>query len=68
MKERAAHMASPTAGVAERLPLRIGKVEKGVVGAGRNQRRVVEFMPADRAAGSPERAVGEKPRFTVTEM
>src|SRR5260370_42559657 len=68
MKKRPADMAPPAAGVAERLPPSVGKVKKGFVGAGRNQRRVVEFMPAYRDAGSPERAVREKSCFPVAEM
>src|SRR5262245_37786198 len=68
MKERAADMASPAAGTADPFALRVGKVEKHFIGAGRDQRRVVEFMPAYHAAGLPEGAVGEKPRFAVAEM
>src|SRR6266849_9505559 len=68
MKEGAADVASPTACAAEWLPLRIGKVKKGFIGARRDQRRIVEFMSAYHAAGPSERAVGEKPRFPVAEM
>src|SRR5262249_9255588 len=53
---------------AEPVPLRVGKVKKCFVGARRGERRVVEFMPAYRAAGSPERAVDEKPRLPVAQM
>ena len=53
MKERAADMASPAAGAADRLALGVGKLKKSFVGAGRHQRRVVEFVPANDAAGSP---------------
>ena len=66
MKERAADMASPASGTADRLPLGILEVKKFVVGPGRDQRRVVKFMSANRGAGPPERTVGEKPRFAVT--
>src|SRR5258708_5339058 len=68
MKERAADMAAPAAGAAERLPLRVAKLKKGFVGAGRQQRRIVEFMPAYHTAGPSERAVAEQPRFPVAEM
>src|SRR5258707_13847219 len=68
MKERAADMAAPTAGAAEWLPLRVAKHNKRFIGARRDHRRVVEFLPAYRAAGSPECAVSEKPSLPVTEM
>src|SRR6267142_4421809 len=68
MEERAAGMAAPAAGAGDRLALRVGKVEQHFIGARRDQRRIVEFMPAYHAASSPERAVGEKPGFTVAEM
>src|SRR5258707_763752 len=65
MKERAADMAAPAASAGDRLALRVGKVEKHFIAAGRDQRRIVEFMPPYRAAGLSERAVGEEPRFPV---
>ncbi len=68
MKERAADMATPTAGAGDRLALRVGKVEKHFIGARRDQRRIMEFVSPYRAAGPPERAIGEKPRFPVAEM
>ena len=67
MKERAGDMPAPAARIAERLPLRIGEIKKPFIGAPRNQRRVVEFMPAYGAACSPERAVGKKPCFPVAQ-
>ena len=68
MKERAADMAAPAAGAGERLPLRVAELKKRFVGARRDQRRIVEFMPAYHTAGPSERAVREKPRFPIAEM
>ena len=68
MKKRAADMASPAAGVADRSSLRVGQIEEPFIGTGRGQRRIVEFMSAYHAAGSPERTVSEKPRFPIAEM
>src|SRR5258708_29702322 len=68
MKERAADMAAPAARVAEQLSPRVGEVKKHFVGARRDHRRVVEFVPAYRAAGPPEGAVSEKPGLPVAEM
>ena len=68
MEERAADMAAPAAGAGDRLALRVGKVEQHFIGARRDQRRIVEFMPAYHTAGPSERAVREKPRFPVAEM
>ncbi len=61
-------MAAPTAGAAEWLPLRVAKLNKRFIGARRDHRRVVEFVPAYRAAGPPEGAVSEKPGLPVAEM
>ena len=68
MKECAADVASPAASAAERLPLRVRKVEKLLIGARRDQRCIVELMPAYHAAGRSKRAVGENPRFAVSEV
>src|SRR6266446_3047502 len=68
MKERAADMAAPAAGAGERLPLRVAELKKRFIGARRDQRRIVEFMPAYHTSGPSERAVREKPRFPIAEM
>src|SRR5215470_18324176 len=68
MKEAGADMAAPAAGAAERLPTGVGKVKKGFIAARRDQRRIVEFVSPYRAAGRPECAIGEKPRFPVAEV
>src|SRR5579871_4026704 len=68
MKKRAGDMPAPTARVCNWVPLRIGKVKKLFIGARRDERRVMEFMSAYRAAGPAERPVGEKSRFAITEM
>src|ERR1700680_3917510 len=67
MKERAGDMPAPAAGVSERLALGVGEGEEAFIVSRRDQRRVVELMPANRAPGLPERAVGEKPRLAVAE-
>src|SRR5580704_5059823 len=57
VKECAGDMAAPATGGAERLSAGIGEVGEGFVVPGCDQRRIVEFVPSDGAAGRPERAV-----------
>src|SRR5215468_8378159 len=61
-------MTAPVAGIAEGFSLRIGEFKKPFISALRNQRCVVEFMPAHRGAGPPERAVSNKPDLAVAEV
>src|SRR5258707_8693226 len=68
MKERAGDMPSPASGIVERFSLRVGELKKSLIGTPRNERRIMEFMPAYGAAGSPEGTVGEKLCFPIAEV
>src|SRR5262249_15293715 len=68
MEERAADMAAPATGAGDRSGLRVCEGEKHFIRPRRDHRGVVEFMPAYRRAGPPERAVSKKPGLPVAEM
>ena len=67
MEERAADMAAAAAGRTEAAALRVGQIEKGVVGTGLRQRGVVELVAAQaatQASQPPDRRV--KYEFEIT--
>ena len=69
MKERAGDMAAPSARCPERTSLAVGEIGQRLVVAGRDQRRVVEFVAAHRSC--PPRPIGlseTQPRLAIAEV
>src|SRR5579863_2277621 len=68
MKKRATDAVPAAATLAQRTVFRVPALGEVIVVAGRDQRRIVEFVAAHRRSAAAKRGVGEEQRRAIAKM